>query len=143
MAGMVETLQHPMLRRFYIIAWMILITVTLLQSSGRPVVGPPAPPGPPSQSRELFLTTGHVVAFSIMLLLLSWALKLAPRALFVSWIICCLFGGLTELLQGLVPDRSASLDDFAVDCIVSGVAALVIYWRSSRSAHSLSWYNMF
>ena len=134
MAGMVETLQHPMFRRFYIIAWMILITVTLLQSSGRPVVGPPAPPGPPSPSRELFLTTGHIVAFSVMLLLLWWAMNRAPHVLLVSWVICCLFGGITELLQRLVPDRSASLDDFAVDCIVSGIVALLIYSRGRFSA---------
>src|SRR5690349_24055048 len=80
MAGMVETLQHPMLRRFYIVGWMILITITLLQSSGRPVVGPPAPPGPPSDSRELFLTSGHVVAFGVMLILLWWAMRSAPHA---------------------------------------------------------------
>ncbi|MEO8395550.1 MAG: VanZ family protein [Chloroflexota bacterium] len=130
---MVETLQHPMLRRFYIIAWMILITVTLLQSSGKPIVGAPAPPGPPSDSRELFLTSGHVVAFSVMLILLWWALRNAPHALFVSWIICCLFGGITELLQRLVPDRSASLGDFAVDCLFSAIAALLIYSRGRFS----------
>ncbi len=133
MAGMVETLRHPMLRRFYLIVWMILVTITLLQSSGQPVVGPPAPPGPPSPSRELFLTTGHVVAFSVMLVLLWWALPLAPHILVVSWVICCLFGGITELLQQLVPDRSASLDDFAVDCLVSGIAALLIYSRGRFS----------
>ena len=129
---MIETLQHPMLRRFYILAWMILITVTLLQSSGKPVVGPPAPPGPPSDSRELFLTSGHIVAFGIMLVLLWWALRPAPRALTVALITCWVFGALTELLQRLTPDRESSFGDFAVDCIVSGVVALIIYWRSSR-----------
>jgi len=133
MAGMIETLKQPMFRRFYIIIWMILITVTLLQSSGRPIVGPPAPPGPPSNSRELFLTSGHVVAFGIMLFLLWWAMRNAPRVLLVSWIICCLFGGLTELLQRLVPDRESSFGDFAVDCIVSGIVALIIYWRGRFS----------
>ena len=134
---MIKILTRPTFRRLYIVLWMILMTVTLLQSSGRPLVGPPAPPGAPSPSRELFLTTGHVVAFSVMLVLLWWALRPAPHALLAALATCWIYGALTELLQTLVPDRSASLDDFAVDCLVSGIAALIIYWRLSVAAHRL------
>ena len=133
MALMVETLQHPMLRRVYILAWVAFMTVTLLQSSGRPIVGPPAPPGPPSDSRELFLTTGHIIGFTIMLVLLWWALRPAPRALSVALITCWVFGAVTELLQRLVPDRESAFGDFFVDCLVSAVAALLIYSRGRFS----------
>ena len=92
MAGMVEKLKQPMFRRFYIVAWMVLLSVLLLQSSGKPVVGAPAPPGPPSDSRELFLTCGHIGGFGIMLVLLWWALQPARRALIVAFITCCVYG---------------------------------------------------
>lgn len=134
---MVETLQHPTLRRLYVVGWLALVTVTLLQSSARPVVGPPAPPGHPDAARELFLTAGHVVAFAVLTALLWWALRPARHALLVAVVFCAIYGAATELLQTLVPDRGASLDDFAVDCLVSGITALAIYWRASTPTHRL------
>lgn len=134
---MVEKLKHPTARRLYIIGWMALVTVTLLQSSAHPVVGAPAPPGHPDATREFFLTMGHVVAFSVMTALLWWALRPARGALIVALSFCVVYGGATELLQTLVPDRGASLDDFAVDCLVSAITALAIYWRASIPTHRL------
>lgn len=134
---MVEKLRHPTARRLYITGWMVLVTVTLLQSSGHPVIGQPAPPGHPDATREFFLTMGHVVAFSVMTALLWWALHPARHALVVALVFCVVYGGATELLQTLVPDRGASWDDFAVDCIVSGVVALAIYYRESIATHRL------
>ncbi|HVU11978.1 MAG TPA: VanZ family protein, partial [Phototrophicaceae bacterium] len=58
------------------------------------------------------------------------------RALSVAFITCCVYGAITELLQRLVPDRESSLGDFAVDCIISGLAALVIYGWANRRLHS-------
>lgn len=132
---MTEILKSPNARRLYVIVWMILMTVTLLQSSGKPVVGPPAPPGAPSPERELFLTTGHLVGFGVMLVLLWWALIPAPHALAVAVATCWVYGAATELLQTLVPDRGASWDDLLVDCLVSGAAALLIYGASSWLTH--------
>jgi VanZ family protein len=133
---LIETLQRPMLRRLYAVVWVTLVTVTLLQSSSAPLVGPPAPPGPPDFERELFLTTGHIVAFSVMLVLLWWALQPAPLALPVALATCLVFGILTEFLQALVPDRSVSLGDLVVNCLVSLAAALLIYWKVSRPTHN-------
>ncbi|MFN8449262.1 MAG: VanZ family protein [Anaerolineae bacterium] len=135
---MVEKLQRPTLRHLYIVGWLALVTVTLLQSSAHPVVGPPAPPGHPDAARELFLTAGHVVAFSVMTALLWWALRPARHALLVGVVFCVVYGAATELLQTLVRDRGASLDDFAVDCLVSGITALAIYWRASIPSHRLT-----
>jgi len=134
---MVEKLRHPTARRLYIVGWMVLVTVTLLQSSAHPVVGAPAPPGHPDPTREFFLTMGHVVAFSVMTALLWWALRPARGALVVSLIFCVVYGAATELLQSLVPDRGASLEDFAVDCLVSAITGLIIYWRESNPTHRL------
>lgn len=131
-----ETLQHPILRRLYAVVWVTLVTVTLLQSSGSPIVGPPAPPGPPDDARELFLTTGHIVAFSVMLVLLWWALHPAPFALPVALATCCVLGILTEFLQTFVPDRSVSLGDLATNILVSAAAAFLVYWKVSRPTRS-------
>jgi VanZ family protein len=129
---LIEILQ----RRLYALVWVTLVTVTLLQSSSAPVVGPPAPPGPPDYQRELLLTTGHIVAFSVMLVLLWWALRPAPRALPVSLVTCLVLGILTEFLQALVPDRSVSLGDLVVNCLVSLAAALLVYWKVERPTHN-------
>lgn len=136
MARMVDTLRSPLFRQLYAVVWVSLITVTLLQSSSSPVVGPPAPPGPPDYQRELFLTSGHIVAFSVMLVLLWWALRPAPHALPVALVSCFTLGILTEFLQALVPDRSVSFGDLAVNCLVSAAAALLIYWKESRPTHN-------
>ena len=130
---MIDTLQQPTLRRIYVIAWVALVTVTLLQSSGSPVVGPPAPPGPPSASRELLLTTGHVVAFTGLMALLWWALRPARHALAAALITCLIYGLLTELAQTLVPDRSASFSDLAVNSLTSLLIAVLIYWRTHEA----------
>jgi VanZ family protein len=133
---MIRTLQSPLFRQGYAVAWVALVTVLLLQSSSTPVVGPPAPLGPPDYERELLLTIGHIVAFGVMLVLLWWALCPAPHALLVAFVTCCVFGTLTEFLQSLVPDRSVSLGDLAVNCLVSVAAALLIYWKVSRPTHN-------
>src|SRR3954452_6117003 len=125
MTGMITYLQQPMLRRIYALAWVTLVTVTLLHSGAKPVVGPPAPPGPPSDSRELFLTSGHIVAFAVMMLLLWWALRPAKHALIVTLATCMTLGAVTELAQRLVPDRSSSIGDLLVNWIVSGSVALI------------------
>lgn len=134
---MVEQLRHPTARRLYIVVWMVLVTVTLLQSSAHPVVGPPAIPGQPDPTREIILFLGHVIAFSVMAALLWWALHPARHALAAALVFCVVYGGATELLQSLVPDRGASLEDFAVDCICSGIVAWLIYRGESSPTHKL------
>jgi VanZ family protein len=120
-----------------VLVWVALVTVTLLQSSRQPLIGPPAPTGHPDAEREFFLTLGHIVAFAVMIALLWWALHPARHALAVALITCCVYGAATELLQTLVPDRGATFSDFAVDCVVSGIVALVIYERTSSPTHRL------
>lgn len=131
---MIAKLQHPILRRLYVIGWIALVTVTLLQSSQQPLVGPAAPLSF-DLGWELLLTLAHAAAFGIMIALLWWALHPARRALPVALVFCCVYGGVTELLQTAVPDRGASLGDFAVDCLVSGIVALAIYYRASLPTH--------
>lgn len=127
-----ETLTHPALRWVYALGWTTLTLVTLLQSSSQPVIGPAAPPGPPPLERELLLTFGHIIAFSILTALWWWALSVVfnPRtALVLAVLIALTLGTLTELAQAAVPDRSASWEDLAVNWLVTFATA----WRIQRS----------
>lgn len=102
--------------------WTLLVTVLLVQSSSQPLVGPPAPPGPPDLRREIELTMGHIAAFLPLVTLWWWALLPflpSPRAIFVAAGFALVFGVLTELAQTAVADRQASLYDLAINWSVT------------------------
>jgi VanZ family protein len=122
--------QHTALRLFYAFIWTALVTLVLVQSSSQPVVGPPAPPGPPALEREIFLTSAHVVAFSILTFLWWWGLlPISPRALTHAVIIGLVLGIVTEGAQTFVPDRSASLFDIATNTLTIVLTAWVIRFK--------------
>lgn len=138
---------HPMLRRFIAlltgfparlalaVGWTLLVTITLVQSSANPVVGPAAPPGHPDLWREIQLTSEHVVVFGALVWLWWWAFsaRLAPpRALFVAVGFALIFGALTELAQTALSDRQASFFDMAVNWTTTIMTATFISarWRS-------------
>jgi VanZ family protein len=127
---------HPV-RWLLALAYTLLVTVMLVQSSGQPMIGPPAPPGPPSLLRELELTMGHIVAFSGLVVLWWWAMQAIlspPRALFVAVGFAVIFGFMSELAQTLVSDRQASLFDLAVNwtSTVFTAAFILEKWRDTR-----------
>lgn len=126
-----EALTHPTLRWIYALGWTALSLVTLLQSSSQPVIGPPAPPGPPPLERELLLILGHIVVFSVMTGLLWWALTTAlnsTAALVLAVLIALALGTLTEIGQATMPDRSSSWEDLTVNWLVTFITA----WRIHR-----------
>jgi VanZ family protein len=132
---------HPVVtNRFFRIAvalaYTACLTLLLVQSSAQPVVGPVAPRDF-NLVWEIFLTTGHLVGFSLLVFLIWSALTtVAPstRSLIVAVLFACLLGLITEMLQTLVPDRSSSLFDLACDWGVALVVAYFIYRRSRISA---------
>ncbi|MFO7320758.1 MAG: hypothetical protein DIU68_003435 [Chloroflexota bacterium] len=116
------------------LAYTVFVTILLVQSSTQPLVGPPAPPGPPDLQRELLLTLGHVVTFSLLVIIWWWAGKAllpAPRALFVAVGFALVFGLITELAQTAMVDRQASLFDLAVNWTTTIATATLISerWR--------------
>jgi VanZ family protein len=125
---------HPALRWLCAVVWLAVVTLTLLQSSEHPLVGPPQPRGPVSLEREIFLTSAHIVAFSGMVVLIWWGLQPARRALSVALAFCWVYAIATELLQTLVIDRGASFSDLFFDFAASGIAVWLIYrWQHRRS----------
>lgn len=114
------------------LVYTLLMTVALLQSSSRPLIGPPAPPGPPDLGREILLTSGHIVGFALLTLLWWWALRAwqpVMHALFAAAAFALIFGLITELAQNFVPDRSASTFDLATNWLVTLVTAWAIHRR--------------
>jgi VanZ family protein len=128
--------QHSFVRRLAAVGWGALITVTLLQSSEHPLIGPGQPPGPVTLERELFLTAAHVIAFAGLLILIWAGLYPARRALMVALVFCFAYGIATELLQTLVIDRGASLYDLFMNFSASSIAALLVHRHTRRNGSS-------
>ncbi len=123
-------LQYPILWRLSALAYSAFITVLLVQPSGQPVIGPPAPPGAPTLEREILLTFLHGVVFS--LLTLVWTGAFVPgmplqRALWLAVSIGLTLGLVTELVQIVVPGRGASVEDLAANYLATIGTAWVIY----------------
>lgn len=126
---------HPTTRRLMAVLWTLLVTVMLLQSSGHPVVGPPAPPGPPDFNREIQLTIGHIITFSVLTLLLWWALRpnlSTGRSLFVTLAFTLIYGVITELAQMMVVDREPSFYDMAINASTAILVGVLIYSKTVK-----------
>lgn len=120
-------------RAAIVILYTALLTIGLVQSSAHPIIGPSAPEDY-NFFWDMLLTTGHVIGFGLLVVLLWWALSASASAsrlwsLLVAMGFALLLGIVTESLQNLVPDRSASLFDLLCDWgVVLGVA-WVLYRR--------------
>jgi VanZ family protein len=129
-----RVLNNPILRHVLALAWTLLATVLLVQSSSQPVVGPAAPPGAPDLIREIQLTFGHIVAFSTLVFLWWWAARVylpSKRALFAAVVFAAMFSLITEAAQTFSANRSPSLYDLIVNWLVIIVTAI---WIPTDSA---------
>lgn len=129
------TTTPPTLRYAAAIAFTLITTVALLQSSTKPLIGPAAPEGPPDLTREIFLTIGHITAFGGLVLLWTWALASRlplARALTLTVTFALVYGLATEIAQSAVPDRNASLYDLIVNTLTVAAAAWSIWQMRFR-----------
>jgi VanZ family protein len=125
----------PTIRYMVALALTALTTITLLQSSTRPLIGPATPLGAPDLAREIFLTAGHIGVFTSLVTVWTWALSShmqKRRALLVTALGAFLYSFLTEWGQSFVPDRTASL----YDLIVNGLSTLLTVWIIYRRTYS-------
>lgn len=125
-ARLIPLLQHPAVRRVLVILYSALLTVLLIQPSSQPIIGAPAPPGPPDLAREILLTCGHIVTFALLTCLWTWtfASRLPlKRALLLAVGVGLALGVVTELAQTLVADRQASWWDIGVNSAVTLLSA--------------------
>jgi VanZ family protein len=117
------------------LGYTALLTLLLVQSSARPLLGPSAPQEF-NLVWEILLTLAHFLGFALLVLFVWGALAAggAQRwALIAAVLFACTLGLSTELLQSLVPDRSASLFDLAVNWGVSLLVARHIHLRGQRA----------
>ncbi len=109
------------------LVYTAFITVLLLQPSGQPLIGQPAPPGPPSLRREILLTMGHLGVFAGLATVWWWALlpsKPFERALRSAVTFSLVFGIVSELAQTFSINRSVSVIDAAANI----TAVLLVAW---------------
>ena len=103
------------------IGYTALLTLLLVQSSANPLLGPAAPRDF-NLAWEILLTLAHLVGFGV-LVLVNWSalatLTTSRRAVVMAVVFACLLGLVSELLQTLVSDRSASLFDLACNWGIS------------------------
>lgn len=126
---LIRLYHSPTIRLLLALLYTALLSVALLQSSSRPVIGQPAPPGPPDLAREIILTTGHLITFTGLTLIWWWALRLVQphrRAMTVTIIGVAIFGVLTELAQSRVPDRGSSIEDLMANLLAVAVGTWII-----------------
>jgi VanZ family protein len=126
------------LRWLIAISYVVVLTITLVQPSRTPLIGPAAPPGPPDAAREAFLTAMHILGFSLLVVILWWAFRAVTtprRALWIALAFVLVFSPVTELVQTVVPGRSASWWDWCTNTVCTMIAAWMIgrYIRSLRS----------
>lgn len=73
---------------------------------------------------------GHVAVFGLLSVLIIWGLtrrkrQLTNKSLWTVFLLCAIYGGATEILQGLAfPSRYASVLDFVADTIGSGLGII-------------------
>jgi VanZ family protein len=122
---------RPIIRLLIAVIYTALIAVLLLQPSRQPVIGPAAPPGPPTLGRELLLIAAHLIAFAGLTGVWWWAgiaYLRAQQALGLAVAGALSFSLLTEILQAAVPDRSTSWLDLATNTL----AVLLVAWWITR-----------
>ncbi len=128
-APVINTPSYRFLRVIVAIVYIAVLTLILLQSSARPVLGPSAPPEF-NLAWEILMTLAHLTCFGLLIVVIWSALTTVTssnRALIVAVIFACSLGLITEILQTLVPDRGASFLDLACDWGVAFVVAYAIH----------------
>jgi VanZ family protein len=115
----------------------ILLVVLLLQPERQPIINTGIPPGPPSLTRDLFFITGHILWFTLLVILWRWMLTMrfnSASALLLAILIALVVGTSTEFAQKFVPGRGATLIDLFANYV--GIALAVIgvrYYETRRS----------
>ena len=114
------------LLRIVCIGYVIFLTMLLLTADPSRLIGVE---GDLPWELQDVLPTAHAISFLVLAVL-----ALAPRWPVPRWgivIILAIYGGMTEVLQALVPPRTPEWMDWFQD--LGGIAAgTVLYWLPSR-----------
>ncbi|MEL6149138.1 MAG: VanZ family protein [Chloroflexota bacterium] len=121
------------------VGYSLFILAYLLQQPGSPPVEIVAPVAAPDWQREVAFTIGHIVGFGTLFVLWYLALRhiMPTRAAIMAFTIAMCIGLLAESLQNLLPDRTASLYDVAMNTLgMLGAWLTIHHWPSQGLAAS-------
>jgi VanZ family protein len=114
-----------------LIVWSVFVFIVLIM--------PVSPGGPVSQVMSIFDYSDkiiHFILFGVFAYLFSDAIKNKIKIKFLIYIYSffssCLFAGLAELFQMIVPTRAASLNDFYAGAIGAFFMLLIPYVRDKK-----------
>jgi len=124
------------------VRWLIapiltaLLVVLLVQPGDQPIINTGIQEGPPSLERNLFFISGHIVLFTLLVMLWRWTL--APRfipasALLLATLIALVIGASTEFAQAFVPGRGSTWIDLLANGIGIVLALVAVrLWEAGR-----------
>lgn len=107
------------------LVWMALIFYSSSQST-LPIDGHP-------QSGDLH-RIAHVVAYSVLAVLVRFAVAGSRSPARLAFAICVLYAVSDEIHQTFVPGRTGNLRDVGVDALSSAAALLALAWWQRRRA---------
>ncbi len=112
------------------VGYSAFLITYLLQQPGTPAVEVVAPVANPDWQREVVFTIGHIVGFGMLFAL--WLVALRPHltrhAALTAFSIATTIGLTAEYLQNLLPDRTASVYDVAMNTIGMLLAWALLRW---------------
>jgi len=104
--------------------WMVVIFALSSQSNL---------PTPPDSTLDFVLKkSAHIAVYSLLALLLLFANRKRPYASETAFVIAALYAISDEFHQSLVPHRTASFTDVAIDSFAAMFAILAFQWYQKR-----------
>lgn len=141
MFWILQILEARPIRWIVTIAWMIFLTILLVQPETQQVIPTGIPPAPPSFKRELLFTCAHLAFFSITGLLWCFALEayFEQRLTMISVALFILsYGFVTEMAQNIAPGRTPQITDMAAN-LIGGLMGIAVYhwWKNKRKLQNV------
>jgi VanZ family protein len=137
-----KLMEKSVLRWLLTLAWMIFLTILLLQPLDHPIIPTGVKPAPPSFTRELYFSTIHGLIFSITAVLWTWTLHkhcTLRKAMWISVIVLLVYGIGTEYAQGLTPGRAPQRIDILANLVGATIGAWLLYnWLTATLRRLLS-----
>ena len=123
------------------LAWLVILTILLLQPIENPIIPTGVKPAPPSFIRELYFSTAHGIIFSITAVIWTWTLNKhfsLRKAAWIAVIGLFFYGICTEYAQSLTPGRAPQRIDILANLIGASIGAWLLYPRMAEIMRRLT-----
>jgi VanZ family protein len=112
------------------VAWMVFLTILLLQPLDNPVIPTGVKPAPPTFMREVYFSSMHALIFSITAIIWTWTLVKhfsIRTAMWITVIALFVYGIGTEFAQAQTPGRAPQRIDILANAVGITTGAWVMY----------------